>query len=49
MVIIDHISKRPSHAVIAMTQPDGSARVYMPSDELPLLLELSSAAARSGS
>ena len=49
MLLIDHISKRSSHAVIAMTQPDGFARVYMTADDLPLLLELSSAAAGSGS
>lgn len=37
MIVIDHISKLHSDAVLAITQPDGSIHVYMPGDELPEL------------
>ncbi len=45
MRIIDHISKLPSDAVLAVTQPDGSIHVYMPGDELPPQPEPSTAPA----
>lgn len=37
MLIIDHISKLPAAAVLAVMQPDGTIQVYMPGDELPEL------------
>lgn len=37
MLIIDHISKLPSDAVLAVVQQDGSINVYMPGDDLPEL------------
>lgn len=43
MHIIDHISKLPAAAVLAVTQPDGTIHVYMPGDELPPQPEASTA------